>query len=212
MKNVYDILVNFKKRAYEFYEWNKEDDIEHIKVIPSFKVSSKCLYDFMNYRVKVNEDFLNQIYGKSETFNNHLIKTIDYACILHNDDVCLAVEFNSDGNLIGKSRLLFDEEEDVISQSSNLDETTLSYIIEDKTIIDKKYTRKELNTVSILERYLDNLYNKKEEDEIKYMYFECFDLMEEDIKKAYDNLKISVKEANLVVIERLRTLIKVLKK
>ena len=114
--------------------------------------------------------------------------------------------------MIGKSRLLFDEEEDVISQSSNLDETTLSYIIEDKTIIDKKYTRKELNTVSILERYLDNLYNKKEEDEIKYMYFECFDLMEEDIKKAYDNLKISVKEANLVVIERLRTLIKVLKK
>ena len=212
MKNVYDILVNFKKRAYEFYEWNKEDDIEHIKVIPSFKVSSKCLYDFINYRVKMDEDFLNQIYGKSETFNNHLIKTIDYACILHNDDVCLAVEFNSDGNLIGKSRLLFDEEEDVISQSSNLDEITLSYIIEDKTIIDKKYTRKELNTVSILERYLDNLYNKKEEDEIKYMYFECFDLMEEDIKKAYDNLKISVKEANLVVIERLRTLIKVLKK
>ena len=40
MKNVYDILVNFKKRAYEFYEWNKEDDIEHIKVIPSFKESS----------------------------------------------------------------------------------------------------------------------------------------------------------------------------
>lgn len=212
MKNVYDILVNFKKRAYEFYEWNKEDDIEHIKVIPSFKVSSKCLYDFINYRVKVDKGFLNQIYGKSETFNNHLIKTIDYACILHNDDACLAVEFNSDGNLIGKSRLLFDEEEDVISQSSNLDEITLSYIIEDKTIIDKKYTRKELNTVSILERYLDNLYNKKEEEEIKYMYFECFDLMEEDIKKAYDNLKISVKEANLVVIERLRTLIKVLKK
>lgn len=212
MKNVYDILVDFKKRAYEFYEWNKEDDIEHIKVIPSFKVSNKCLYDFLNYKVKVEEDFLKQIYGKSETFNNHLIKIIDYACILHNDDVCLAVEFNSDGNLIGKSRLLFDEEEDVISQSSNLDEITLSYIIEDKTIIDKKYTRKELNTVSILERYLDNLYNKKEEDEIKYMYFECFDLMEEDIKKAYDNLKISVKEANLVVIERLRTLIKVLKK
>lgn len=212
MKNVYDILVNFKKRAYEFYEWNKEDDIEHIKVIPSFKVSSKCLYDFINYRVKVDKGFLNQIYGKSETFNNHLIKIIDYACILHNDDVCLAVEFNSDGNLIGKSRLLFDEEEDVISQSSNLDETALSYIIEDKTIIDKKYTRKELNTVSILERYLDNLYNKKEEEEIKYMYFECFDLMEEDIKKAYDNLKISVKEANLVVMERLRTLIKVLKK
>ena len=26
MKNIYDILVNFKKIPYEFYEWNKEDD------------------------------------------------------------------------------------------------------------------------------------------------------------------------------------------
>ena len=34
MKNVYDIVVNYKKQAYEFYEWDKSDNITHIKVIP----------------------------------------------------------------------------------------------------------------------------------------------------------------------------------
>lgn len=212
MKNVYDILVNFKKKAYEFYEWDKDDNIDHIKVIPSFKVSDECLYDFINYKVKVDDDFLSQIYAKSETFNNHLIKVIDYACILHNNDACLAVEFNSDGCLIGKSKLLFDEENDVISSATNIDKIDIKYFIENKNVMDKNYTRKELNTVNILEKYLDNAYSKREEDEIKYMYFECFDVMEKDMKKAYNSLKESVKDVDLSVIDKLKYLIKALKK
>ena len=46
MKNIYDILVNFKKIPYEFYEWNKNDDIKHVKSIPTFRISSDCLIDF----------------------------------------------------------------------------------------------------------------------------------------------------------------------
>ena len=42
MKKTYDILVNYHKIAYEFYDWNKTDDVKHIKVIPTFKVSYKC--------------------------------------------------------------------------------------------------------------------------------------------------------------------------
>ena len=45
MKNIYDILVNFKKIPYEFYEWNKEDDVKHVKKMPSIKVSDSALYD-----------------------------------------------------------------------------------------------------------------------------------------------------------------------
>ena len=33
MKNIYYILVNFKKIPYEFYEWNKEDDVKKKKKI-----------------------------------------------------------------------------------------------------------------------------------------------------------------------------------
>ena len=33
MKEVYDLLLNFKKIAYEFYEWNNDDEIINIKKI-----------------------------------------------------------------------------------------------------------------------------------------------------------------------------------
>lgn len=212
MKNVYDILVNFKKSAYEFYEWNREDNIDHIKVIPSFLVSDECLYDFINYKVKVDKSFLEQIYGKTETFTNHLVKVIDYACILYNDDTCLAAEFNSDGYIIGKSKLLFDEEDDVIISKKNNEQTNINYFVEDKNTLHKSYTRKEVNMVRILNGYLDNIFNKNEVDEIKYMYFECFNLIENDSKKAYEKLRKSVSEVDLNIMKKLKTLIKVLKK
>ena len=61
MKKTYDILVNYHKIAYEFYDWNKTDDIKHIKVIPTFNVSDECLLDFYNYDINVDNDFLNMI-------------------------------------------------------------------------------------------------------------------------------------------------------
>lgn len=212
MKSVYDILVNFKKRAYEFYEWNKNDDIEHIKIIPSFKVSDQCLLDFMTSKVSVSDDFLNQISGKSEIFCNHLIKVIDYACVIFNDEACLAVEFNKQGEVIGKSKLLFDEADDIISSGADILETQIQYKIDKKEVLDGNYTRKELNIIRILDKYLDVIFNKAEKDEIKYIYFECFDQNEEDIKKAYHKLKQHVNCADLNVINKLKLLIKVLKK
>ena len=33
MKYIYDIILNFNERLYEFYEWKDNDDIEYIKKI-----------------------------------------------------------------------------------------------------------------------------------------------------------------------------------
>lgn len=212
MKNVYDILVNFKNRAYEFYEWKKEDDIEHIKVIPSFKVSDLCLFDFMNYKVKVEADFLKLIEGKSEIFCNHLIKIIDYACIIYNDNDCLAIEFDKEGIVIGKSKLLFDESDDITSSNIDTERININYTIEKKEKKVGYYTRKETIIIDNLKRYLNTIFNKKNKDEIKYIYFECFDRKEEDAKKAYEKLKLHIDKADLVVINKLKSLVKVLKK
>ena len=36
---VYDILLNWNKEvAYDFFEWEKTDKLDHIKKIPLFKV------------------------------------------------------------------------------------------------------------------------------------------------------------------------------
>lgn len=209
MKNIYDILVNFKKIPYEFYEWNKEDDVKHVKKMPSIKVSDSTLYDIFYNDAVVSKNFLDQIKDKTEIFFGRTVKKVKYACVIYNDDVALSIFLNDNGEIIGKSKLLFDEEEDVLKEDVPLKEIDYNVIKKAKKI--SGLTRREAKIVLLLSKYLDKIHESKKNDEIKYMYFECFNKMEEDNEKAYKNLKNEVLKANLNVIETLKTLIKVLK-
>lgn len=209
MKNIYDILVNFKKIPYEFYEWNKEDDVKHVKKMPSIKVSDSVLYDIFYNDAVVSKNFLDQIKDKTEIFFGRTVKKVKYACVIYNDDVALSILLNDNGEIIGKSKLLFDEEEDVLKEDVPVKEIDYNVIKKSKKI--SGLTRREAKIVLLLSKYLDKIYENKKNDEIKYMYFECFNKVEEDNEKAYKNLKNEVLKANLNVIETLKTLIKVLK-
>lgn len=212
MKNTYDILVNFKKQVYEFYEWNKKDNINHIKVIPTFKVSDKCLYDFINCNLVINKEFLKKIYKKTEVFYGRLIKAYEYACILFNDDIALAFIFDEEGNLIGKSSLLFDEEEDIIELNKKLEKENIKYEIISKVINNKFYTRNENKIIDVLLKYLSEIYNTNKISELKYIYLECFDNDEENYEYAYKKIVSEIENGNFNVIEKIKSLIKVLKK
>ena len=209
MKNIYDILVNFKKIPYEFYEWNKEDDVKHVKKMPSIKVSDSVLYDIFYNDAVVSKNFLDQIKDKTEIFFGRTVKKVKYACVIYNDDVALSILLNDNGEIIGKSKLLFDEEDDVLKEDVPLKEIDYNVIKKVKKI--SGLTRREAKIVLLLSKYLDKIHESKKNDEIKYMYFECFNKVEEDNEKAYKNLKNEVLKANLNVIETLKSLIKVLK-
>ena len=209
MKNIYDILVNFKKIPYEFYEWNKEDDVKHVKKMPSIKVSDSTLYDIFYNDAVVSKNFLDQIKDKTEIFFGRTVKKVKYACVIYNDDVALSILLNDNGEIMGKSKLLFDEEEDVLKEDVPVKEIDYNIIKKSKKI--SGLTRREAKIVLLLSKYLDKIHESKKNDEIKYMYFECFNKVEEDNEKAYKNLKNEVLKANLNVIETLKTLIKVLK-
>lgn len=209
MKNIYDILVNFKKIPYEFYEWNKEDDVKHVKKMPSIKVSDSALYDIFYNDSVVSKNFLDQIKDKTEIFFGRTVKKVKYACVIYNDDVALSILLNDNGEIIGKSKLLFDEEEDVLKEDVPVKEIDYNIIKKSKKI--SGLTRRETKIVLLLSKYLDKIHESKKNDEIKYMYFECFNKVEEDNEKAYKNLKNEVLKANLNVIETLKKLIKVLK-
>ena len=59
----YDILLNWTKnlQLIEFYEWNLEDDLEHIKKIPIFRVSDKVIKDLLTSKLKIDISFLSKI-------------------------------------------------------------------------------------------------------------------------------------------------------
>ncbi len=212
MKNVYDILVNFKEKPYEFYEWDNTDSINHVKKIPSFKVNDLTIYEIMNYDVNMSREFLESILDKTEIFSDREIKKIPYACIVFNDEFALAIILDKSGRVVGKSKLLFDESDDVVISGKGLDIHNIEYSIIKKKKVNLKFTRKESKIVMLLEKYLNKILENKKYDELKYIYFECFDEEESEFINAYLKLKKSINDADFNVINRLKSLIKVLKK
>lgn len=212
MKNTFDILVNFKKYAYEFYEWEKGDDIKHVKVIPTFKVSHDCLCDFINCNLVVEKGFLDMIQGKTEMFCKGIVKVLDYSCILFCGEKVLAVIFDKEGNLIGRSNLLFDEADDVVLSCDDLQETKIGYKIVSTFSINYNCTRKESKKIDYLLNYVNDIYTNNSDYEIKYIYFECFNKTLENNEEAYLELKNEIKNYNFNIIKKLSALIKVLKR
>lgn len=212
MKNVYDILVNFKRVAYEFYEWNSEDEIKHIKVMPSFKVSDKCVFDFLENNVKVDDVFLEKIKDKTEVYCGRIIKHINYACIFYSNEIVLAILFDENGNSIGKSKLLFDEADDIIEDAKRQKEEIINYEVVSISNINNNLTRKENKLIFLLNKYLKRIFEEKSYEELKYFYFECYNDDENNCDKAYNRLKASIINAEYEVINKLKNLIKVVKK
>ncbi len=212
MKKTYDILVNYQKIAYEFYDWNKTDDVKHIKVIPTFKVSDKCLQDFYNYDLMVDRTFLDMIKDKTEIFIKGLTVKEPYACVLFSSYSALSFEFDKQGNVIGKSNLLFDEADDIITTFYSLEETKINYKVTNMEKLNSFYTRYESKMIDDLINYLKQIQKNSNDYETKYIYFECFNKEIDSSKKAYEKLFNSVNKLDFKVIEKLKNLMKVLKK
>ena len=208
MQKIYDILLNYKKNPYEFYEWSKTDNIDHIKSILCFKIKGDSLYDLINNDAKIDVNFLKIIKDKTELFGGKLVKSIEYACIFYSCEVACAFEFYKDGKIKNRSYLLFDEEEDIIL-SGKLDK-----VVDIKYEIIKKYdyndciTRNEAKKISQVTKYMNNINSK---DEIKYIYFECFNEEENDSSIAIKKLKEKIKNVDNNIIDKLTKVINIKK-
>ena len=205
MNNTYDLLVNFRSNAYQFYEWQKNDDITSIKSIPCIKVFDKTLSDFINNNIKVSNSFLNMI--KNKTISNKMIK---YACVLFNSEIALAFIFTEDGRILKKSNLIFDESDDIVDKFCDLKETSIKYKITDSPHYDNTKTRNENKLIRYVTNYLESVSNK--EEIIKYLYYECFTEYENNYTKAYKKLVSEVKKENSSIIYKLNKIITLIKK
>lgn len=211
MINAYDILVNFKKIAYDFYEWDKDDEIKHIKKILCFKTNEKTIIDFLYNNVKLDLDFLKKIENKTEFFSDRKVRIIKYACVLYCNLECVCFLFDNNGFIIERSKLLFDEADDIISTGNNQKELNIEYSIISPIQKIGNYTRKEINDMNILLKYINNLYEKNKIDELKYLYYECFKKEEDSSEKFLLKFKESIKSGDFVVINKLNALLKLIK-
>ena len=172
MNYYYDIILNWNEgEAYEFYEWNDYDYLELIKKIPLVKVKHKVLLDLICNDIKVEESFLEMIEGKTLVSDKKNFKKIEYACLFTDTKNVIALEFNGEGISISRSNLLIDDDLNVLEVIYGMKETNLNYEIL-KKIEETQTLRQEREAKKLILLEINNLYNNKEIDKLKYLYYE----------------------------------------
>ena len=193
MNYAYDILLNFQDVYYDFFEWNEEDEIVHIKKIPIFLISRSSYVDMKNYNVKVSKEFISSVYNKCESFNHYRRGGLFGAFIVSDEDEAMAIKFNKDGYLIARSSLIFDESDDISRAAGNLEETKISYEVIGNGAENTFLTRFERASAKENLEKLKVLFDKKDFDKINYLYLECFNSLCDDKGKVYHRLCNEIK-------------------
>jgi len=185
MNYIYDIYLNLNETLYDFFDWNKNDKLIHIKKIPVFKINEEILKTLIHNQIKINEDLLIQIYNKTEIWN--MSGKISYCALFSDNNTILAIEFDKCGKSIKKSFLFIDEELEVLEIIDKLNERYIDFNILNK---EKKFfkTRKQIKE----EKFISNELKNMEDNRLNYIYFECFGKHEKNKKIILDNInKIS---------------------
>ena len=172
MTNIYDLILNFQENYYEFYEWNNNDEMIHIKKISLMKITSQDYNNILNKKVKFDDNFLFNIFNKCEYYDNKKIQNIAYAILLTDS-----------------YRVMAEDEEDIIDISDRLGCLKINYQILESKNNEFDKTREEIEIINFIKNDLLESYNNKKYDKLKYLYYEYFSRETNDIKKIKTDLE-----------------------
>lgn len=189
MTYIYDILLNFQDNYYDFFEWNNDDKITHIKKMPLIKVSNKDFKMIKNSLVIFDETFLKNIYNKTQIFKKYDINTLPYICTLCTDKETMGIKINKNGKLIGKSSLLMDESDEALELASNLDVYPIKYSVKQVYNLPFNQTRKEITDSKKVLKEVNLLFETNELAKLNYIFFECFGYQEKNINNVLNKIK-----------------------
>ena len=171
MNFIYDIVLNFNKDFYNFFEWNKNDNIINVKKIPIFLIDNDTFTSMKYDNVIVSKEFIDLIKDKTYTYTR---SKLGISCLISNNKEVIAVLFNDNGNLIKRSSLMLDEEEEVLDEIENDSLYKINII-----------KRRKVNIKNIKEKknFLIKYINEEKNDiNLKYLYYDYFEKDENNIK------------------------------
>lgn len=185
MVYIYDIVLNFNDELLEFFEWEDNDDIKYIKRLPLIRVEDSLIKDVLENDILFDDLLLDQIKGKTIYYDS---KNENYpVVVLSNQDIAIAILINNNGYKY--SRLLLDEEYEVLNIVSKLSTTKVDYSIIGKKSINNNLTREERKIRGILLKEIDYLYNSNKLDKLNYYYYEYFNEINNNKEEVYKRLK-----------------------
>lgn len=192
MIHIYDIQLNwFEDEIYDFFEWNDRDNFQQIRRIPLFKLDDETFKNLYYHKVKVEKEFIFVIKNKTELFDKNISK-VGNCAIVTNGQKAIALKFSDEGEVTFKSKLLLDEEEEIAILSHKLGQTKIEYKVLEKKADNIYLTRREQQIKKELEIILEDSYKRKSKDELKYIYYEIFDEIMDDIDGMYQKIKETI--------------------
>lgn len=193
MNYIYDILVNLNDVAYDFFDWNEGDNIEHIRKIPLFKVKSSMLKELKKDEIILDHTIMDKIKDRTEIFTQDTVECAQFASLFSDGMEVVALEFNPQGKVIGRSRLLVDEELEVLEVVNRINEGKISYQILKQNFINSFKTRQEMEIMNYINNELKQI-KKDDLEKIKYLYYECFNEKEDNPEVIMKKMKVELKK------------------
>ena len=180
MDYIYDIVLNFREKYYDFYEWHKNDKLINIKKVPIYKISTKDYLNIKNNEVTIYKDSLPK---QNKIFL--ITSGIEVMGILIDDN----------GKVLKKSSLIFEESDDILSDQDEIKTIGIKYHIDSLNKI-KYISRVNEEKMKYLTNYFNHLDKIKDEYFLKYLYYDIYNIEENNIDIIYDNLlKLSKNDA-----------------
>ena len=203
MTYVYDIILNFHKKYYNFFEWNSKDIIYHMKKIPLIRVSDKDLNILKYNEITIDKELILNFKNKSIMYTTN--KNNNILLLISNKKESLGLMFNEEGILLKRSGLLFEESEEIEELSKEIEITKIKYI-NNKEINIINTSRKKEKRITYIKKYLNNI---KDNNIFKYLYYDIYN-NEIDNNKEIKNILLQENNNNL--IDKLYNTIKLLNK
>ena len=163
MTYIYDIALNFQDNYYQFFEWNKHDKIKSLSKLPIYHVTDEDILNFKNNKVKVDISTI-QKFKEENTKRGKII------LLVSNSIITIGLLFDLEGNVLKKSSLIYEEEDEANDIAMHLPLTKITYQ-EIIPINEENKLRIEIEKKETLIHYI-----KENQDKIllKYLYYEYF--------------------------------------
>lgn len=189
MNFIHNIILNYNDTLYDYYEWENSDKIIHIKKIPVFRLSKKDYFNIKNNIIKFEKDFLGMILKQNQLYRNSKLEQFNYLCLIGFEEEVIGLKLNNKGETTQKSHLLIDEEKSVLKVINRLEITKLNYEVLKSDNNNPYLTRKEKEDIKNVVNEITNLYKRKDNGKLTYLYLECFNKMERNIDTIFNSLK-----------------------
>lgn len=141
------------------------------KKIPIIKIDTNTFKEIINHQFQLERELLENIKNRTTLYNGKQITCL----IITDSKSTIAYKFNHNGINIESSSLLLEDDFDVIESSIKLP-LTIFNIKKVKKINYEIYTRKQIG----IRNYLLKHINKIDYDQLKYIYYDCFNKKEEN--------------------------------